>query len=116
IITLDTLNPSIIDLPEYIECFDNNKPNTQNDFKFFSFWTLQENFNSIILPTAWSRHDIPEKLIMFSCYTIIKEETEMPTPIILKRVCLNTDLKVTCSVLGKDISENIFGLAEINNI
>jgi hypothetical protein len=53
---------------------------------------------------------------MFSCYTIIKEETEMPTPIILKRVCLNTDLKVTCSVLGKDISENIFGLAEINNI
>jgi hypothetical protein len=53
---------------------------------------------------------------MFSCYTIIKEETEMPTPIILKRVCLNTDLKVKCSVLGKDISENIFGLTKINNI
>jgi hypothetical protein len=33
LITVDTLNPSneIIDLPEYIECFDNNKPNTQNE-------------------------------------------------------------------------------------
>jgi hypothetical protein len=36
IITVDTLNPSnaIIDLPEYIECFNINKPNTQNSFIF----------------------------------------------------------------------------------
>lgn len=117
--TTDTQNPSndfMVDLPVNNKCFNNTKTTIQNPVKLFSFWTIQENINSIILPTAWSRHDIPEKLIIFSYYIIKEEDTEMPTPIILKRVCLYTNLMVKCSVLGKDISVNIFDIQEIRSI
>lgn len=117
--TIDTQNSShefMVDMHINKECFNNNKLDLQNSVKLFSFWTIQENSNSVVLPTAWSRHDIPEKLIMFSNYIISEEETEIPTPIIFKRICLNTNLIFKCSVLNNDISINIFGIQEINSI
>lgn len=118
IMATDTQNPVsefMSDLSVNNECFNNTEPNKQDTIKPFSFRTIQENINSIILPPAWSRHDIPDKLIMFSYYITIKNETEMPTPIIFKRVCLNINLKTNCSVLNKYISIDIFGIHEISS-
>jgi len=74
---------------------------------------MQENINRIILPAAWSRHDIPEKSIMFSYYITIEKESEIPTPIIFKRVCLNINLKANFLVLNTEISIKIFGIQAI---
>lgn len=106
----------ISDLSVDNECFNNTEPEKQNTVEPFSFKTMQENINTIVLPTAWSRHDIPKKLIMFSHYITIGTDTEMPTPIIFKRVCLNINLKASCLVLNTEISINIFGIQEITSV
>lgn len=115
--TISTQNPFgefISDLNN--ECFKNSESNKQNTVEPFSFKTMQENINSIILPTAWNKHDIPNKLIMFSYHITIENESEIPTPIIFKRVCLNINLKTNCLVLNAEISLNIFGIKAITSV
>jgi len=94
----------------------NNTALDQNVIEPFSFLNIQNNFNIITLPKAWSQHNIPEKLIMFSYYIITSEENEMPTPILSKRVCLNTSLEAKCYVLNKEIGMDKFGVQKITCI
>lgn len=76
---------------------------TCNSVNTFSFLNLQKDVKSIVFPNGWSRYDISGKLIMFSYYTIKTEKLEnindIPTPILLKRVCLGNNLNVKCFVM-----------------
>lgn len=110
-----------------MDCPFNSKPSIEiaitdsiNDsVGIFSFSKLQENINSIVFPNGWSRHDIPGKLIMFSFFIVITEETAntenyIPTPILYKRVCLGINLNVQCFVMNISVNNDLFGLNRIN--
>jgi len=110
-----------------MDCAFNSEPsikiaitNSINDsVEIFSFSKLQENVNSIVFPSGWSRHDIPGKLIMFSFFIVITEETAntdnyIPTPILYKRVCLGVNLNFQGFVMNISVNNDLFGLNRSN--